>query len=335
MMFLDVSSAFDTVDHDIMLSILHRRFSVEGMTLKWFHLYMTDRSQTFSVGHSKSDCHRASCSVPQGSVLGPVEFVAYTEDTCWSVDRHKLNHHLYAVRWRSTYLPKIYLHTESGLASTRLTSLATCFSDLSNWCACRWLLLNALKTELIWFGSRSTLRHLTGDNHSLSIGSVTVKSVDVVRGVLQDSELTMKQHIIRVVSISYYHLHRLKQLRRHITQDAMKQLVCSLILSRIYYCNSILISLPVSSIAPLQLLQNVAARLVMCLCARNHVSSSLAGLHWLPILYRIQYKVALTMFFINTNQCPAYLGNIVTPLIITLTSRLCSSTGNLLPDSSN
>jgi len=48
--------------------------------------------------------------------------------------------------------------------------------------------------------------------------------------------------------------------------------------------------------------------------ARDHVTSTLASLHWPPILYWIQYKVALTMFFIHTNQCPAYLGNIVTPL---------------------
>ena len=94
----------------------------------------------------------------------------------------------------------------------------------------------------------------------------------------------------------------------------MKQLVCPLILSRIDYCNSILIGLPASSTAPLQRLQNVAARLVMGLRARDHVTSALTSLHWLPILSRIQYKVALMMFLIHTNQCPSYLSNIVIPL---------------------
>jgi len=70
LMFLDLSSAFDTVDHDIMLSILHRRFSVEGRLslflclLKWFHSYLTDHWQTFSVGNNKLECHRVSCRVP-------------------------------------------------------------------------------------------------------------------------------------------------------------------------------------------------------------------------------------------------------------------------------
>ena len=180
------------------------------------------------------------------------------------------------------------------------------------------------------------LRRQTSDNRSLFLGSVVVESVDVFRdfGVLLDSELTMIQHINHVVSIGYYHLRRLRQLRRHITQDAMKQLVCSLILSRIDYCNSILINLPASSIAPLQRLQNAAARLVMGLRARDHVTSALASLHWLPILSRIQYKVALMMFLIHTNQCPSYLSNIVIPLHSNPSrQRLRSSagTGYLIP----
>jgi len=57
MLFLDLSSAFDTVDHDIILSILHRHFSMDGTVLNWFHSYLTNRSQMFSVGDSKSDPH--------------------------------------------------------------------------------------------------------------------------------------------------------------------------------------------------------------------------------------------------------------------------------------
>jgi len=108
----------------------------------------------------------------------------------------------------------------------------------------------------------------------------------------------------------------------------MKQLVCSLILSRIDYCNSILIGFPAFSTAPLQRLQNCVARLVMGLRARDHVTSALSGLHLLPIHYRIQYEVALMMFFIHTHQCPAYLSDIVVPLQSNPSrQRLRSSTG--------
>ena len=131
MLFLDLSSAFGTVDHDIMLSILHRHFFVEGAALNWFPSYLTDRSHMFSVGDSNSDPHNISCSVPQGSVLWPVDFVAYAEDVLDLFDQYKVNHHIYANDQH------IYLHTEPGLASTALTRLAGCFFDLSGWCASR------------------------------------------------------------------------------------------------------------------------------------------------------------------------------------------------------
>jgi hypothetical protein len=89
----------------------------------------------------------------------------------------------------------------------------------------------------------------------------------------------MKQHINHVVSVGYYHLWRLRQIKRHVTRDAMKQLVSALILSRIDYCNSVLIRLPACAIYSLQRLQNAAARLVMGPRAHDHVTSTLAELH--------------------------------------------------------
>ena len=120
--------------------------------------------------------------------------------------------------------------------------------------------------------------------------------------MLLDSRVDLKQHINHVVSIGYYHLRRLRQLRRHISKDVMKQLVFSLILCRIDYCNSILLGLSASSAAPLQRLQNTAARLVMGLRARDPVTSALAGLHWLPVHFWILYKLVLTIFYIHTNH---------------------------------
>ena len=76
----------------------------------------------------------------------------------------------------------------------------------------------------------------------------------------------------------------------------------------------VLAGLPACSIYPLQRLQNAAARLVMGLRARDHVSSTLAELHWLPVRFCILFKITLIMFLIHSHQCPEYLSNIVTPL---------------------
>jgi len=107
-----------------------------------------------------------------------------------------------------------------------------------------------------------------------------------------------------------------------------------LILSRIGYCNSILICLPASSTALLQRLQNVSARLVMGLRAPDHVTSALSSLHWLSIHYRIQNKVAFTIFFIHTHQCPLYLSEIIVPLHSNTSRqplRSSTNTNNLIP----
>jgi len=84
----------------------------------------------------------------------------------------------------------------------------------------------------------------------------------------------------------------------------MKRLISAFVFSRLDYCNGILSGLPLSTIAPLQRVQNAAARLVLGLSRSDHVRPALRELHWLPVLYRIKFKLALVMFTIYTHQCP-------------------------------
>jgi len=142
------------------------------------------------------------------------------------------------------------------------------------------------------------------------IDSMDVQPSDVVRdlGVLLDSELTLKHHVNRIASTCFYHLHRLRQLKRYVGVKVMKQLISSFIFSRLDYCNALLIGLPFSTIAHLQRVQNAAARLLLGLSQRDHVRpAALKEIHWLPVMYRIQFKLALVMFTIHTRRCPDYL----------------------------
>jgi len=79
----------------------------------------------------------------------------------------------------------------------------------------------------------------------------------------------------------------------------------------LHFQNALLIGLPFSTIAPLQRVQNAAARLLLGLSRRDHVRPAQKELHWLPVVYRIQFKVALVMFTIHTHRCPDYLGDSV------------------------
>ena len=320
-MLLDLSAAFDTVDHDTLLSVLHQRFGVRDHALSWVKSYLSDRTQNFLVNGVLSGPVAVNCSVPQGSVLGPIKFISYTEDVSTLFHRHQIRYHLYADDKQA------YTDVPVEDVSLARRVLQDCISDVANWCSSRRLQLNASKTELIWFGSRFSLKKLTENDLTLELDSGSIHPVSVVRdlGVMLDCELSMKQHVTKVASSCFYHLRRLKQIRRLVGQEVTAQLVSAFILSRLDYCNAVLAGLPRATTDPLQRVQNAAARLVLNLRLRDHVTPALRQLHWLPVAGRIRFKLCLLMHRIHTGRAPQYLVDTVQSVITSSRRHLRSS----------
>ena len=268
---------------------------------------ITERSQTFSFSGRESDTFELNCSVPQGSVIGPVEFIAYTEDVVDIFKRQCMSYHLYADD------KLIYRADVINNAALTRQRLHDCVDDVASWCSSRRLQLNDAKTELEWFGSRANLAKLIGVDCSLSIGDTTIQPSSVVRylGVLLDRELTLRQHVGKIASICYYHIRRLRKICRYAGRDIAKQLMFAFVLSRLDYCNGILAGLPKSTLSTLQHVQNAAARLVLNLRPREHITEALRQLHWLPIEQRIQFKLCLLMHNIQHGRCPNYIAQTV------------------------
>jgi len=93
---LDLTAAFDTIDHDLMMLKLERQFGLRGVVLDWFRSYLCGRTYRVIHGRKTSYTVHVKCSVPQGSVLGPRVFILYVADLEDVAAKHSVNIHSYA-----------------------------------------------------------------------------------------------------------------------------------------------------------------------------------------------------------------------------------------------
>ena len=310
LVLLDLSAAFDTVDIGIFLDVQQTRFGIQWTALEWYRSYLSDRSQTVIVGSVSHGPLSINCGVPQGSVVGPSGFTAYTEEIAETISDFSISSHQYADD------TALLSHIPLADISTCRASIERCLLAVRNWFRSRRLQLNADKTELIWFGTKCNIDKIHSVDMVLTFGEVGIPPVTCVKylGVLLDTELNMKSQINRVAGACFFQLRRLRQLRNVISPQAMQRVVSALVLSRLDYCNSVLAGLPASTLAPLQRVQNAAARLVADLGPRDHVTPALRTLHWLPVVQRIQYKLCVLVHAAFYKYGPAYLAELLVPV---------------------
>ena len=177
------------------------------------------------------------------------------------------------------------------------------------------LQLNDEKTEAVCFSSPSFgLVYSLSD--SISLGFCNIQFTRKVRdlGFWLDSDLTTKQHTIKICQSASLELKRISSIRQYLTEEATKTLMASCILSRLDFCNSLLMIMPNSIIQPQQTLQNTAARLVFRSRRTQQCTPLLRKLHWLPTTERIKFKVCCLCFKAVFGSAPVYLSNYYTCL---------------------
>ena len=119
--------------------------------------------------------------------------------------------------------------------------------------------------------------------------------------------MTLNQHITNTCKSAYFLIRRINRIRQYLTDNAVKTLTQPIVISRLDYCNSVCISLPMRSVHRLQLAQNAAARVVKKTPKREHMTPVLRDLHWFPIIKRVQFKILLLVFKSLHCETPFYV----------------------------
>ena len=134
---MDISAAFDTVDHSILLTVLEDIFfGVQADVFDWLTTYLTGRTQSVNISTERSEPTELTCGVPQRSVCGPVKFISYTQELHATIDQFAIRHHAYA---DDTQLMACVQLKDVNSARR---SLKRCITDIHGWCARRRLQLN-------------------------------------------------------------------------------------------------------------------------------------------------------------------------------------------------
>ena len=308
LILLDLSSAFDTIDIDILLRRLNVNFGISGTALEWFTSYLTNRTFQTIIDDIRSASRPVEHGVPQGSVLGPILFTLYTSPLTPLIQKYNINYHFYA---DDTQLYISLSPDESGILSTT-ARIEECLVEIKAWMSSSMLRLNDSKTEFIVFGSKYHLGNVTP---SIQFEGNIIEPVDSVRdlGMYLDSTLSMEKHVSIVCKSAFYHLRNIAKIKKYLPKSVLAQLIHSFITSRLDYGNSLLYGSSVSHVRKLQLVQNASARLLTGHRKGDHITPILKELHWLPVEKRIVFKVLLLTYKCVYGLAPRYLCSLVEP----------------------
>jgi exonuclease III len=303
---LDLSAAFDTIDHHILLKRLESTFGISGIALKWITSYLINRSQYVKVGDSSSN-HRVSKSgVPQGSVLGPLLFTIYVSPIASLLSQQGVNQHQYADD------TQLFISISKSSALADLHTLESSLAILSQWFSLNCLALNPDKSDAILLGTNQRNNTLSNLSH-INVAGSTIPLSDSIKllGVTLDKSLTFHKHVNQVSQSCYYHMKALRHIRHCLDDQTASLIAHSLISSRLDYANSVFYGAPNYVSNKLQRIQNSLARIVLQSDGRAHSEPLLQKLHWLPVHSRIHFKLATITYKALSTNSPQYLSSLL------------------------
>lgn len=305
--FIDLSAAFDTVDHKILLEVLENKYHITGTALSWVKSYLEDRKFKVCINDTYSETKSLSFSVPQGSCNGPIYFNLYCSTIIEKIPKH-INLNAFA---DDHELHKSCSPDQSAVEDN-IRDLQSATHGIQDWMNENKLKMNPDKTEFQIFGSHGNLSKISCQSITIENSSIKRNKTTKYLGVLLDEELNFKSFIQKKCQTANWNILKLKRIKHLLDTDTLKTIVDALVTSHLDYCNGILGGLPRQDLNKLQIIQNRAARLILCTKDIKYDSKDcLRKLHWLPIELRIKFKIILLVHKCLINEAPLYLQNLL------------------------
>lgn len=268
--FLDLSKAFDTIDHRILFMKLSH-YGIRGTGLDWIRSYLSNRKQFTNCLHTDSDCMNVVCGVPQGSILGPLLFIIYVNDICHVSDNCTI------ISFADD--TNIFF---SGLDPVEMRArVCHVLDEFHAWFSANKLSLNVGKTKYVVFNEGRN-RNILSDiqMHGSSLKKVCFTTF---LGVTIDSGLTWRHHINTISTNISRGVGILSKLKHYLPKHILRSLYFTLIYPHLTYCITVWSGTAAYNIKKLFVLQKRAIRHISSADYNDHTSKLFASLKLLKL----------------------------------------------------
>jgi hypothetical protein len=304
LIMLDLSAAFDCVDHQLLISSL-TNIGISGQAILWLKSYLSGRSQRVQVHKSISPPLPVKFGVPQGSVLGPVLFIIFLSGLSKVISPYNIEHIIYADDIQ------LFIASSPSLFHQALATLEKCINDVYSWLTSMRLTLNENKSEFIIFGNKTSLNKCPCDG--IKVGNVIIQPCLKNRnlGVMLDQTLKMDAQVGKIRSAAFARLRLIARVRRSLYRAQTTLLIKSLVISNITYCMPLLGGIDAKLLLRLQQVIHASVKLIHTKKKFDSINLILKREKWLPVQLLIKLRTLILLYSVLKYGKPTFLRSLI------------------------